>query len=55
VDEAQRAQRGVVLHRGVVLWDGGADALCAAQGQPSLEAAFLQLTGGGKNEKFAVS
>jgi ABC-2 type transport system ATP-binding protein len=51
VDEAQRAQRVVVLHRGVVRWDGSAEALCAAQGQATLEAAFLQLTGGEKNAK----
>ena len=51
VDEAQRAQRVIVLHRGVVRWDGTAEALCTAQGQSSLEAAFLQLTGGEKNAK----
>jgi ABC-2 type transport system ATP-binding protein len=51
VDEAQRAQRVVVLHRGVVRWDGSAEALCAQQGQATLEGAFLQLTGGQKNEK----
>ena len=55
VDEAQRAQRVVILHRGVVRWDGSADALCAAQGQPTLEAAFLQLTGGEKNAKAPVA
>ena len=53
VDEAERAQRVVVLHRGVVRWDGSPEALCAAQGQASLEAAFLQLTGG-ENEKIAA-
>jgi ABC-2 type transport system ATP-binding protein len=51
VDEAQRAQRVVVLHRGVVRWDGSAQALCAEQGKDTLEGAFLQLTGGQKNEK----
>ena len=49
VDEAERAQRVVVLHRGVVQWDGSTAALCAAQEQLSLEAAFLQLTGGRAN------
>ena len=46
VDEAERAQRVVVLHRGRVLWDGSVPALCEAQGQDSLQAAFLELTGG---------
>jgi ABC-2 type transport system ATP-binding protein len=46
VDEAQRAQRVVVLHRGQVRWDGPAEALCQAQGQRTLEAAFLRLTAG---------
>jgi ABC-2 type transport system ATP-binding protein len=55
VDEAQRAQRVIVLHRGVVRWDGSAEALCAAQGQSTLEAAFLQLTGGEKNAKTLVA
>jgi ABC-2 type transport system ATP-binding protein len=53
VDEAERAQRVVVLHRGVVQWDGSAESLCVAQGQSSLEAAFLQLTGGGAYAKTA--
>jgi ABC-2 type transport system ATP-binding protein len=46
VDEAQRAQRVVVLHRGQVLWDGSAGDLCESQGQRTLEAAFLRLTAG---------
>ena len=46
VDEAERAQRVVVLHKGTVRWDGSAQALCAEQGQDSLEKAFLQLTRG---------
>jgi ABC-2 type transport system ATP-binding protein len=46
VDEAQRAQRVVVLHQGTVRWDGPPEALRAGQGQPTLEAAFLHLTGG---------
>ncbi|HEY0825726.1 MAG TPA: ABC transporter ATP-binding protein [Ramlibacter sp.] len=44
VDEAERAQRVVVLHRGKVLWDGTAAALCQAQGKASLQQAFLALT-----------
>lgn len=47
VDEAQRAGRVVVLHKGKVRWDGTAADLCKAQEQASLEAAFLQLTRGG--------
>jgi len=46
VDEAERAQRVVVLHKGKVLWDGGARELCAQQGVPTLQGAFLRLTGG---------
>jgi ABC-2 type transport system ATP-binding protein len=49
VDEAERADRVVVLHKGKVLWDGGARELCDAQGQPTLQAAFLKMTGGQKN------
>jgi len=49
VDEAERADRVVVLHKGKVLWDGGVQVLCEAQGQPTLQAAFLQMTGGQKN------
>ena len=45
VDEAERAQRVVVLHRGSVRFDGTGADLCAQQGQPTLHAAFLQLTG----------
>jgi ABC-2 type transport system ATP-binding protein len=53
VDEAERAQRVVVLHQGRVRFDGTAAALCAAQGQSSLHAAFLQLTGGERHAKAA--
>ena len=45
VDEAERAQRVIVLHKGKVRWDGTAAALCQAQRQDSLQQAFLQLTG----------
>jgi len=54
VDEAQRAQRVVVLHRGVVRWDGSAEGLCAQQERATLEEAFLQLTGVPKHEKAPV-
>jgi ABC-2 type transport system ATP-binding protein len=53
VDEAERAQRVIVLHKGKVLWDGDAPALCAAQGAPTLQAAFLKLTGGGQKNAMA--
>jgi len=49
VDEAERAQRVVVLHKGQVRWDGTAGGLCQEQGQGSLQAAFLRLTGGERN------
>ena len=55
VDEAQRAQRVVVLHQGKVRWDGTAAGLCEAQGQDSLERAFLQLTGGAKHASAAAA
>jgi ABC-2 type transport system ATP-binding protein len=51
VDEAERAQRVVVLHRGQVRWDGSAAALREAQGQASLQDAFLQLTGGERSAR----
>jgi ABC-2 type transport system ATP-binding protein len=51
VDEAERAQRVVVLHRGQVRWDGSAEGLRQAQGQASLHDAFLQLTGGDKSAR----
>lgn len=44
VAEAERAHRIVVLHKGVVLFDGPAAMLCEQQKQSSLEAAFLQIT-----------
>ena len=45
VEEAERAHRVVVLDKGHVLFDGAAAKLCEQQGQATLEAAFLQLTG----------
>ena len=54
VDEAERAQRVIVLHKGKVLWDGTAATLCDAQGVATLQGAFLKLTGGGqKNAAMA--
>ena len=49
VDEAERAQRIVVLHRGKVRWDGTAAALCEEQAERTLQQAFLKLTQGGKH------
>jgi ABC-2 type transport system ATP-binding protein len=51
VDEAERAQRVVVLHKGQVRFDGPPAALLDSQGAATLQAAFLQLTGGEKNAK----
>jgi ABC-2 type transport system ATP-binding protein len=45
VDEAEQAQRVVVLHRGQVRFDGKPADLCTQQDAESLEQAFLQLTG----------
>ena len=53
VDEAQRAQRVVVLHHGTVRFDGPPEALRTTQGQPTLEAAFLQLTEGERHARAA--
>jgi ABC-2 type transport system ATP-binding protein len=55
VDEAERADRVVVLHQGQVRWDGEAAALCEAQGQASLQGAFLKLTGGEKHADKVVA
>lgn len=46
VDEAERADRVVVLHQGQVLAQGTPAALVQETGAASLEAAFLHLTGG---------
>lgn len=46
VDEAETADRVVVLHRGKVLTTGSPAALVEQLGAPSLAAAFLQLTSG---------
>jgi ABC-2 type transport system ATP-binding protein len=50
VEEAERAQRVVVLHKGKVRFDGAPAELRAAQGGGTLEEAFLQLTGGERHE-----
>jgi ABC-2 type transport system ATP-binding protein len=50
VDEAERAQRVIVLHQGRVRWDGPAQGLCEQQGQGTLQEAFLRLTGGERHE-----
>jgi ABC-2 type transport system ATP-binding protein len=55
VDEAERAQRVVVLHKGKVRWDGTAAALCEDQARRTLQEAFLQLTGGGRREDKATA
>ncbi|HEX7887895.1 MAG TPA: ABC transporter ATP-binding protein [Ramlibacter sp.] len=49
VDEAEHAQRVVVLHKGKVLFDGTPASLCEAQGEQGLQGAFLRITGGAKN------
>lgn len=49
VDEAERAQRVVVLHKGKVLFDGAPAGLCEAQGEGRLHEAFLRITGGVKH------
>lgn len=49
VDEAQRADRVVVLHRGKVLEEGTPAALVSKAGAEDLAAAFLAFTGSGSN------
>jgi ABC-2 type transport system ATP-binding protein len=53
VDEAERAQRIVVLDKGRVRWDGPAAALCAEQGAVTLHDAFLRLTSSKENSDVA--
>jgi ABC-2 type transport system ATP-binding protein len=50
VDEAERAQRVLVLHRGKLLRDCTPAALLDESGQATLADAFLQLTGKNKSE-----
>jgi ABC-2 type transport system ATP-binding protein len=45
IDEADRADRIVVLHRGRVLFDGAPPALLERERVPSLQKAFLAMTG----------
>jgi ABC-2 type transport system ATP-binding protein len=44
VEEAQQADRVLVLHRGRLLSDGPPDAVAAALGGPTLESAFVRAT-----------
>jgi ABC-2 type transport system ATP-binding protein len=53
VDEAERAHRVMVLHRGNMLVEGPPDSLTAQTGQPTLARAFLHLTGEGKDREGA--
>ncbi len=50
VDEAERAQRVLVLHRGKLLRDCTPAALVEQSGEANLSDAFLQLTGKDKVE-----
>ncbi len=50
VDEAEAADRVVVLHKGMILAEGTPQALVAQAGTGSLAEAFLQLTGGAQTE-----
>ena len=50
VDEAERAQRVLVLHRGKLLRDCTPAALVDQSGEANLSDAFLQLTGKNKSE-----
>ncbi|AKU10990.1 ABC transporter related protein [Azoarcus sp. CIB] len=47
VDEAEAADRVIVLHRGQILAEGAPQALAAQAGTATLADAFLQMTGGG--------
>jgi ABC-2 type transport system ATP-binding protein len=50
VDEAEAADRVVVLHQGRILAEGTPQALVAKAGTASLAEAFLQMTGGVQTE-----
>jgi ABC-2 type transport system ATP-binding protein len=50
VDEAEAADRVIVLHRGEILAEGPPQALVAAAGAASLAEAFLRMTGGAQAE-----
>jgi ABC-2 type transport system ATP-binding protein len=45
-EEAERADRVIVLHQGTVRYDGTVSGLLARQSSSSVEAAFLAMTGG---------
>ena len=53
VDEAEPADRVVVLHQGKVLYQGKPDELVAQRGADSLAAAFLEMTGSRANARGA--
>jgi ABC-2 type transport system ATP-binding protein len=54
VDEAERADRVVILHQGKILREGTPQSLTAEMATASLAEAFLMLTGtGGKREEQA--
>jgi ABC-2 type transport system ATP-binding protein len=55
VDEAERAQRVIVLHKGKVRFDGTAQSLCETQDETTLQGAFLQLTQGERDARKAVA
>jgi len=47
-EEAERADRVIVLHQGSVRYDGTVAGLLEQQSSPSVEAAFLAMTGGSR-------
>jgi len=55
VDEAEHADRIIVLHRGRVLRDSTPSALISETGSQSVYEAFLQLTRGGEAEETLLS
>ena len=54
VDEAEQAQRVIVLHQGHVLFQGPPAELVQQRGASSLAAAFLDMTGSGNTERANV-
>lgn len=55
VDEAEQAQRVVILHQGRKLAEGAPSALLQAHAAQSLEALFLQLTGARQDDRRSSS
>ena len=51
VDEAERASRVLILHRGKLMTDGTPAALVEQSGEANLADAFLKLTGKSKSEE----